>query len=167
MNCFWIFFQFSNKNAYRETEKQSIWRIYDDDEFKMRFRFRPIFDQLRVVPGSSSAGQICQAARPRISINSIMGSPRARLHGSRRRRGTAVQAAGWRRDFALRCLAVCVGQGCIFTPRKFRRTKWPASERTTTNMVTITMTTKLLFTVFVSQELHVTSANQSQSFKIN
>jgi len=29
------------------------------------------------------------------------------------------------------------------------------------------MTTTLLFTVFVSQELHVTSANQSQSFKIN
>jgi len=31
----------------------------------------------------------------------------------------------------------------------------------------MTMTTKLLFTVFVSQELHVTSANQSQLFKIN
>jgi len=29
------------------------------------------------------------------------------------------------------------------------------------------MATKLLFTVFVGQELHVTSANQSQSFKIN
>ena len=36
-----FFFNFPTKNAYRETEKQSIWQIYDDDEFKSRFRFRP------------------------------------------------------------------------------------------------------------------------------
>ena len=44
-----FFCNLTTKNAYRETEKQSIWRKYDDDEFKSRFRFRPILNQPRVI----------------------------------------------------------------------------------------------------------------------